>query len=103
MKLKKTIFSLLTVAAIGSVATTLVTSCSGVSKDILNNMVSLGDGSKFADSFGDSSFDLQHEINIALTDKDATSAFKTSVVNKILKGWFDSLTGISTIDNDKKQ
>jgi hypothetical protein len=86
MKLKKIIFSLLTVVAVGSVATTLITSCSGVSKDILNNMVSLGDETKFADNVGDQSFDLQHEINIALTDKSATDAFKTSVVNKILKG-----------------
>jgi hypothetical protein len=86
MRLKKIIFSLLTVTAIGSVATTLLTSCSGVSKDIINNMVSLGNYDKFADSVGDSSFDLQHEINVALTDKSATDAFKTSVVNKILKG-----------------
>ncbi|MDR2369542.1 MAG: hypothetical protein LBD63_02845, partial [Mycoplasmataceae bacterium] len=103
MRLRKILFSLLTLTAVGSVATTLITSCSGVSKDILNNMVSLGDDSKFADSIGNNSFDLQHEINIALTDKTATDAFKTSVVNKILKGWFDSLTGIATIDNDKKQ
>jgi hypothetical protein len=86
MRLRKILFSLLTLTAVGSVATTLITSCSGVSKDILNNMVSLGDDSKFADSIGNNSFDLQHEINIALTDKTATDAFKTSVVNKILKG-----------------
>jgi hypothetical protein len=86
MKLKKIIFSLLTVTAVGSVATTLITSCSGVSKDILNNMVSLGDDNKFADKVGDQSFDLQHEIYVALTDKSATDAFKASVVNKILKG-----------------
>jgi hypothetical protein len=86
MKLKKTFFSLLTVITIGTVATTLITSCSGVSQDIINNMVSTGDNSKLADNVGDSSFDLQSEINTALTDKGATDAFKKTVVNKILKG-----------------
>ena len=65
-------------------------------------MVSIGGDNKFADSVGDQNFDLQSQINIALTDKGATDAFKTSVVNKILKGWFDSLS-TTTIDNDKKQ
>jgi hypothetical protein len=99
MKLKKTIFSLLTLAAIGSVATTFITSCSGVSQDIINNMVKVGDESQFA-----AGTSLKDEINIALTDKDATAAFKTSVVNKILYGWFNSLKDKnSEVTTDIKQ
>jgi hypothetical protein len=92
MKLKNIFTSLLVFAAMGAVATTMITSCSYIDKDILNNMVNTGDASKFAsftfkDSQGSEStrnIDIADEIHTALTDKDSTDAFKHSVVDKIL-------------------
>jgi hypothetical protein len=77
MKKRKILLSMLTVAATGAVVATTVTSC-GVSSDILNNMVDRGGGDKFSTNV---TFD--QAIKTALTNKDATDAFKKSVVNKI--------------------
>jgi hypothetical protein len=48
MKLKKTLIGLSTVIAAGIATTSVITSCSGVSKDIINNLVNRGDGTILA-------------------------------------------------------
>ncbi|GHU48672.1 hypothetical protein FACS1894218_6260 [Bacilli bacterium] len=80
MKLKKTLFGILTAAGICTVATTTITSCSTVDSAIMKNMVdpTKGGGRFSADT------SLNDEITTALTDESATDAFKKSVVNKIL-------------------
>jgi hypothetical protein len=64
--------------AVGIVCSSTV-SCSGVDSKITNNMVSKGDGSKFADNI-----DLKDEIVQALSDKGSSDAFKKQIANKVL-------------------
>jgi ribosomal protein L17 len=77
MKIRKILLSMLTVVATGAIVATTVTAC-GVSQDIINNLVTRGDGSKFSNNVS-----LEQAIKTALTNKDATDAFKKSVVNKL--------------------
>lgn len=75
-----------------------LTSCSSVSKDIVNNMVNPESADKFSDKVS-----LGTEIKAALTDKTATDAFKGKVVDKILTHWWDSIKSdnVSVKDQDK--
>jgi hypothetical protein len=78
MKIKSILISMLAVVGTGAITATTITSCSGVSNDILNNLVTRGDGSMFSTNVS-----LEQGIRTALTDKTATAAFKKSVVDRI--------------------
>jgi hypothetical protein len=105
MKIRnKFLLSIATVAVI--CATTLsLTSCSGISKDILNNLVSRGDGTKFGSAswLDADQASVQNVIQRALTDPTASKAFKKNAVNQILYNWYKNYaTGSNTISEFKK-
>jgi hypothetical protein len=74
---------LLGVVSLSTISLSL-TSCSGVSDDIIKNMVDIGDSSLMAKAGDDASITLKEEIETALSDKGATDKFKASVVNSVL-------------------
>jgi Spy/CpxP family protein refolding chaperone len=76
---KKSLFAAILALGAATLATFALTSCSAVSKDILNNMVNTGDGTKFSKNVT-----LEDEIKAALTDKSATDAYKGKIVDKLL-------------------
>jgi hypothetical protein len=85
MKLKRTILAISTIAAAGAVAISVITSCSGVSQAIIDNLVGRGDGTLFAkNSDGSISYSLDNAIHSALTDKNSVASFKKAVVNDAL-------------------
>jgi hypothetical protein len=85
MKLKKILFSLLAISFTTTVAVTTLSSCTGVSKGIMDNLVSRGNGGNFTnDTNGTNGITFQNALEMALTDKDATTAMKKSVVSQYL-------------------
>jgi hypothetical protein len=79
MKFRKILFSLFTISITAAAAVTTLSSCAGVSKDILDNLVNRGKGDKLS-----SDITFQNSLEMALTDKDASSAMKKTVVSEYL-------------------
>jgi hypothetical protein len=92
MKKHKIFLKTLTVASIGLSLSMINTSCSSsVSKEIIDNLVNRGDGSKFTNNGGASSklgtvddTNLKEAIRSALYDKNSTAQFKKAVANALL-------------------
>jgi hypothetical protein len=86
MKLKRTILAMSTIIATGAIATSVITSCSGVSQSIIDNLVGRGDGTIYGKKSDGSivNYSFQDAIHSALTDKNSTAAFKKGIVNDAL-------------------
>jgi len=79
MKLKKTLLSSLAICGTALATTTIITSCSSVNKELVDDIIPHGDGTKISTNVS-----LESSIKNAMKSTDGVNAYKEQIAYNIL-------------------